>query len=243
MTEREFDVLLRDALIEAAEADAQAAWKVYQDSPIPHSARYLRWEKRLLADPFGFARREDRPQWLKALRTAAIAAVITALLLGGALAISPTLRAWVVQWIMQEETTHTTHRFTSPVPGEGGYTHENLPDNVRPSFIPEGYEETRCDDLAGWFSVTYENAEGERLIFDYQTIEEGRAMSVNSEYHTTWETERNGMRVYAAQSTRPEQNASYIIWVNEPMNVTFFVSGKVDMDTLFDIMDSVPTIF
>ena len=68
-------------------------------------------------------------------------------------------------------------------------------------------------------------------------------MSMDSEYHKTYEAERNDMRVYVAQSIRPEQNLNYLIWINEPMNVVFRVDGVVDIDVLFAIMDSVPAVF
>ena len=136
MTEPEFDKLLRRALLDAALSDGQAALSAYDNIPLPYSTRYLRWEKKLLSNPFSFARREKRPRWKKVLRTAVIAAAVTALLFGGALAVSPTFRAWVVQWITHVEITDTTHQFENPNAGEVGYTAETLPDDVRPVSFP-----------------------------------------------------------------------------------------------------------
>ena len=248
MTEPEFDKLLRRALLDAALSDGQAALSAYDNIPLPYSTRYLRWEKKLLSNPFSFARREKRPRWKKVLRTAVIAAAVTALLFGGALAVSPTFRAWVVQWITHVEITDTTHQFENPNAGEVGYTAETLPDDVRPGFIPDGYEEVQVVASVGPLSsgsvfLVYEDALGNQLFFNYQIIDESRIMSTDSEYHETYETQRNGMQVYAAKSIRPEQNLNYLIWVNEPMNVIFQIVGNVDMDVLFTMMDSVPVVF
>ena len=243
MTELEFNKLLRRALLDAALSDGQAALSAYDNVSCTHSARYLRWEKKLLSNPFSLARRFKRPQWAKVLRTAVIAAVITALLLGCALAAIPTFRTWVVQWFTQVATTDTTHRFENPNAGESGYTPETLPDDVRPAFIPDGYEEVNVVAFAGYVPLTYENPSGNRLLFVYQIIDDSRTVFIDSEYHETYETERNGMQVYVAHSAHPEQDFNYLIWVNEPMNVMFRVDGTVDIDTLFAIMDSVPTVF
>lgn len=243
MTEPEFDKLLRRALLDAALSDGQAALSAYDNIPLPYSTRYLRWEKKLLSNPFSFARREKRPRWKKVLRTAVIAAAVTALLFGGALAVSPTFRAWVVQWITHVEITDTTHQFENPNAGEVGYTAETLPDDVRPGFIPDGYEEVQVVEFAGYVFLTYEDELENKLFFSYQIIDESRIMSTDSEYHETYETQRNGMRVYVAQSIQPEQNANHLIWVNESMNVVFRIDAVVDIDTLFAIMDSVPETF
>ena len=243
MTELEWNKLLRRALLDAALADAQSALSTYDEASRTHSAHYLRWEKKLLAEPFSFARRSRRPKWVKVLRTAVIAAVVTALLFGCALAVSPTFRSWVVQWFTQVGITDTTHRFETVSAVESGYTSETLPDDIRPGFIPDGYEEIEAVVFAGTVSLAYENAAGDQLLFNYQIIGKSRVMATDSEYHETYESERNGMRIYVAQSIQPEQNLNYLIWVNEPMNVVFRVDGTVDLDTMFAIMDSVPTVF
>ncbi len=243
MMEQEFDRFLCGLLLDTAAEDGQAALEACARTAGQYSARYLNWEQKLLADPFGFARREKRPRWKKRLRTVLIAAVVAALLLGGALAATSVFQGKAVRWKKQEETTHTTHRFENPNYGEVGYTHETLPDDVRPGFIPEGYEQAECFSAMGHVSILYENTSDDRLFFDYQTIHEGMSLSVNSEYHKSWTTVHNGMATYVTQSMQPQEHFSYIIWTNEPMNVVFMVSGKVDLDTLFAIMDSVPAEF
>lgn len=243
MTEACFERMLTAALFSAADRDGRQAAAWLREHPVAYTPEFAQRLHRLYEDPFGFAKRALRPHWKGVLRTVLIAAALTALLLAGALAVSPALRAWVVNWLTYQETTHTTHVFENPAYGESGYTFENLPDNVRPGWLPEGYEEINCVDLQGFVAVTYENEQGERLLLQYQTMGEDAVFQTNSQYHTVTETVRNGMQLQIAETQRPGKNGNYILWVNEPMNVAFYLFGYDEIDVLLTIMDSVPAIF
>ena len=65
------------------------------------SPRYLRSRTRLLADPFGWAKRMARPVWKRAVRAAACAALACLVTLGGLMAVSPTVRAAVLGWLRE----------------------------------------------------------------------------------------------------------------------------------------------
>ncbi len=71
MSDAEFDTMLCSALLEAVRQD----WAHILENdhlPEPHfSSRFLRWERKFLADPFVYARHRARPLWKKAVRAAA----------------------------------------------------------------------------------------------------------------------------------------------------------------------------
>ena len=61
MSDAEFDTMLRSALLEAVRQD----WAhILENDHLPEpqfSSRFLRWERKVLADPFGYARPEPVP--------------------------------------------------------------------------------------------------------------------------------------------------------------------------------------
>ena len=71
MAEKSFDALLYQALLEAGWQENRTAWEGTEEPAF--SPQYLRWRTRLLADPFGWGKKQLRPLWAKALRTAACA--------------------------------------------------------------------------------------------------------------------------------------------------------------------------
>ena len=84
--------MLRLALMEANQERFREALEG-ADRDVAWSPRYLRQRARMLADPFGWAKRMARPVWKRAVRAAACAALVCLVTLGGLMAVSPTVRA------------------------------------------------------------------------------------------------------------------------------------------------------
>ena len=68
MAEKSFDALLYQALLEAGWQENRTAWEGTEEPAF--SPQYLRWRTRLLADPFGWGKKQLRPLWAKALQPA-----------------------------------------------------------------------------------------------------------------------------------------------------------------------------
>ena len=132
MAENRFDTLLRDALLDASWAEFRTAWEEMEETDF--SPSYLRWRRRLLADPFAFVKRKLRPVWVRALRTAACIALISAVTLGALMAVSPTVRAAVLRWLREISGSYMT--YTSGQPAQT----DALPSNWRVTWLPEGWE-------------------------------------------------------------------------------------------------------
>lgn len=112
MTESEFDALLRRALIDVIHEDYADILEGEPDVP-PHTEKYLRRKRKLLADPFGYVRRLARPVWKKTLRMVACILLVLATLFGTVMAVSPSARAWVVERIVYWTENFTKVSFTS----------------------------------------------------------------------------------------------------------------------------------
>lgn len=233
MTDREFDALLRRALTDNVRA-RQA--RVFADGlPLPeHTRRYLRWEKKLLADPFGFARRQARPVWKKALQTAASILLCFAVLFGAIMAVSPSARAWVVDRVIYWMEDFTRFRF---------YDEEaqGLSANWRPAYIPEGFVETQADwsEDAHWLYLTYENGIGGIIVLDALPAEENFSFNVDNEHSDYHEIEINGQPA-SLFSSNTEGYPSYLIWVNADHSTAFQLSANIDTDELIRIAESRP---
>ena len=88
MAEKSFDALLYQALLEAGWQENRTAWEGTEEPAF--SPQYLRWRTRLLADPFGWGKKQLRPLWAKALRTAACILLAASVTLGSLMAVRPT---------------------------------------------------------------------------------------------------------------------------------------------------------
>ena len=88
---------------------------------------------RLLADPFGWAKRMARPVWKRAARTAACVLLACLVTLGGLMAVSPTVRAAVLGWLHQVQEDLVT--FINPERTAA----EDAPGGWRLSEVPEGF--------------------------------------------------------------------------------------------------------
>ena len=242
MTDARFDELLYRALGDAAMEEAAEGLAWLREHPEEHSPWYRREMERLLRDPFGYARRKGKGGWRKAARCALAAALTAAVLVGGAFALSPALREKVVQWVTQIYEEFIAFDFVGPA--EGAYTAETMPTDIRPGYIPEGYEEVWSVAYGGAVSVVYENEEGNRLFFDYAIIGNGqRLLSTNSQYHVVDEINYGMTRIKVFESKNMEEKSSFLVWVGEENGLVFQVGGKVDLSYLLLMMESLQDDF
>ena len=161
MTDVELDALICRALKANLRAEFPGVFNSAAQFPWPQtSPRYRRWERKLLADPAGFVRRQCRPVWQKALRMAACLILCAALALVAVMMASPTARAWVVDRVVTWMETYTQFRFY-------GQNAQGVTADWRPAYIPEGFEETDVywEENISSLELTYENNDGGKIVF------------------------------------------------------------------------------
>ena len=227
--------LIRRALLQAAEEDYKAALASAPEAP-PFSAKYRRWEKGFLRDParaLRAAARPQRPQWQRALRAVACFLVVLSVVFGSILAVSPTARATVIQWLTREEPDHIAYDFEGRGPNESLGLWE-------PSYLPEGYWQDEIIDFDVIKTIYYETNDPEMgITFEYQWIANGLGKNLDNEYHTITNININGLpgQLFTADPNTNHKNM--LLWFDEENNRSFLLMSHLPCDTLLDIAESV----
>lgn len=229
--ETERDARLRDALLEAARLDGEAALAALPGEP-EFSRDYLRARECLLHAPFRYARRRAMPRRQSALRYAACALVALGLSAALVLAANPAARAWVVRMWNTWHPEYTEYQFQ----GDGG---EPAPLGVwRPTYVPEGYVEWDRHETDTLRSIYYVNKEKYLLSLTYRPLSNSGSMLLDNE-HSIF---RQGMvhDIPADLYIGIEQDdVSTVIWVDESKDVIFSVDGVLDEAELLRVAESV----
>ena len=104
MTDNELDQLMQRVLLDAIKSDCEK-----ENSVVPSfepSLRYQRSLAAMIADPLKWAHKRTKPLWKKVLQKVAIVLIVFSLSLGSLMAVSPNIRAAVVNWVTEwYETT------------------------------------------------------------------------------------------------------------------------------------------
>lgn len=235
MTEKEFDGVLRHALLEAE--TRRWASELEGDGELEWTPKRQRVMDRILADPFGYGKRRAQPQWRRVLgyvgRTAAC------LLLAGGLtcAVFPQARAWVLNAVQGVVTwwtsTDTQYSFEGERQGALG--------RWRLTAVPEGYREKSIMEDEAYFEVEYENDDGQLLCFSYSLVEQGLGYGFDNEHSDHQEITLNGQPAYL-YGTNEENWPSHLVWFNEEGSVSFYLMAYVSGDEIVEMAESVELI-
>ena len=93
------DALLQGFLLDAAAAEF--ASELTDTTPVAVSPRLLRQMNSMLNDPNSWAKRQHRSIWNRIARTAAVILLVLSLSLCTLMAVSPTVRAAVINWVRE----------------------------------------------------------------------------------------------------------------------------------------------
>ncbi len=175
MTNEQFDTLLNQALTEAILEELHPAL-CQADTLSPNwSSAYLHRRTKILADPFGYAKRKTRPVWQKALRLAACFLLVCSISAAGIFTLSPEARAWGLGVLRQWFPQYTNYIF--------GVAPEPTPCVWLPQYLPEGYALTiTFDPTPNATTLTYEDEFGHYIDFTYQTAEAGAGFAIDNEH-------------------------------------------------------------
>lgn len=222
MTDRILDGLLRQVLLDTNRqeyGDAIDELPEHDFSPV--------LEKKMQK----LIRRADHPIRYRAAQAAAC--LLLAALLSGctALAISPEARAAFVGWARETYESWFVYRYT----GEDKAILENVV--YRPTWIPEGYQETTVHERNTDTTIIYEN--GEYLLF-FQCLMD---IDAGSLYIGSDDILNVKVRDFPADLyIDPEENAaSAIVWINENGRL-FWIHGNLSSDELVKMAESVEAV-
>lgn len=225
-----YDAMLRDALLDAQ----KEAWE-----PLTRSGLELTWTParqrvmdRLYRDPFGYGRHRARPMWRRAMGRAG--QVAACLLLAGTLtlALYPEARAWCVRLLRQWFPTYMDYVFEGTVPAD--------PRPWRLKYIPEGYELVDVfEPTPGSGDVTYENENGNYLVFGYQYAMLGNGgFGIDNEHSDLTSTRVSGVPADLYLSNT-DGWPSHLVWSTQDGSVAFHLMAELEAEKLLEIAESV----
>lgn len=228
MTDQELDRLLRRALLDAADQEAQTP----PEMETPLSEGHRRRMREMLRDPLLWFRLRNPYPWRTVARRAAVVLLMLSLSAAMVLAVSPKARADIIRWTMEQNGRRVEFRYHGDGPAQA------LP-QYRIAALPEGYTEAERIAYDSFDSVRYENAEGNVIELDYTYMQDG----VSSGYtlddgDVKREVSIAGMPGMLFISTE-EGHLSYITWMDAAQNISFQIFANADESIIITMAESV----
>ena len=228
MTDQELDRLLRRALLDAADQEAQTP----PETETPLSEGHRRRMREMLRDPLLWFRLRNPYPWRTVARRAAVVLLMLSLSAAMVLAVSPKARADIVRWTMQQDGRRVEFRYHGDGPAQA------LP-QYRITALPEGYTETERAEADWNVQVTYECTGKQWIRFSYLYMQDGTASSMDiTESDTVKDVTVSGMSGKLILTQSPE-SANAIIWFDTAQNLMFSIHANVDESVIITMAESV----
>lgn len=228
MTDQELEQLMRRVLLDAA---AENESKIGHEQEFHASNQYQREIQKMLRDPLSWAKRRSLPVWKRTVQRVAAVFLAVFIGLGGAMVISPTVRAAVINWITEWYETHIVYRYSGEdIQGE-------MP-QYGITALPDGYQETSRDVGPASVSIVYENEDYDLICLDYTFMQEGAANVIVTDGFQMEEISVNGCDGTLYILNDP-QNMSTLTWINPEANVQFTLNASLSKNDILHIAESV----
>lgn len=225
---------IRRALLQAAEEEYREALAAVPAAP-PFSARYRRWERGFLRDPFSAGKSAARLPWQRVLRSAACFLVTLSVVFVSVVMVCPGARAAMSDWTDRVEKDHVAYDFE-------GYVPVAQLGRWEISALPEGYRETDFVDLNNVICVTYGNGDPEQNIYlDYQLLTTGGNESLDNEWHTISPVSVSGHPGQLFTSTIAGE-LNMLLWIDEEAKHSFLLTSRLSGDALLQMAESVTLV-
>lgn len=235
MTDQELDNLMRRVLMDAIRKDEEDATEEIE-SFIP-SRKHQRQMREMLKDPLKWMRNKTRPVWKMIVQKVAVVLLIASVSLGGVMAISPTVRAAVIQWVTEWYETYVVYRFS------GDEIPERMPE-YKIADLPAGFAEKteyRIEN-PGYVGVWYENQHGDVILFDYIYIQQGSAAGYVTDGSTVLPVEVGGLEGQFIKSNNPDTSDSTLVWIDSKKNLQFAISAMLTDLEIIHMAESVDLV-
>lgn len=228
MTDQELDRLLRRALLDAADQEAQTP----PETEVPVSEGHRRRMREMLRDPLLWFRLRNPYPWRTVARRAAVVLLMLSLSAAMVLAVSPKARADIIRWTMEQNGRRVEFRYHGDGPAQA------LP-QYRIAALPEGYTETERVEADWNVRVTYECTGKQWIRFSYLYMQDGTASSMGiAESDTVKDITVSGMSGKLILTQSPE-SANVIIWFDTAQNLMFSIHANVDESVIITMAESV----
>lgn len=227
MTDQELDRLLRRALLDAADQEAQTPPET--ETPLSEGHRRMR---EMLRDPLLWFRLRNPYPWRTVARRAAVVLLMLSLSAAMVLAVSPKARADIIRWTMQQDGRRVEFRYHGDGPAQA------LP-QYRIAALPEGYTETERAASYAAGDVKYTNADGDMILLSYLYMSDGVVSGFELDNGDTMtDTQVNGIPATLIVSSM-EGNFSSVTWRDTASNIEFTVAAVADESVIIAMAESV----
>lgn len=228
MTDQELDRMLRRALLDAADQEAQTP----PETEVPLSEGHRRRMREMLRDPLLWFRLRNPYPWRTVARRAAVVLLMLSLSAAMVLAVSPKARADIIRWTMEQNGRRVEFRYHGDGPAQA------LP-QYRIAALPEGYTEAERVEADWNVRVTYERTGKQWIRFSYLYMQDGTASSMDiTESDTVKDVTVSGMSGKLILTQSPE-SANAIIWFDTAQNLMFSIHANVDESVIITMAESV----
>lgn len=230
MSNIEDNRLIQNILLDAA-AEEYAA-ELASTEEITTSPHFQRQMKKMLANPNSWAKQRKRPLWKQCLSRVAMLLLVCSLTLGAMMVVSPTVRATVIDWVIEWYETHISYRFF------GKSNSDEMPsyDIVK---LPSGYKKVdEIREIIDSVSVLYENEKHDTIYFKYSRMRDGIVLDISTENMEIYEINVNNCYGNFYLSTDPQQSNT-LVWFNEQEEIKFIIDGFCDKDELLEMARSI----
>lgn len=228
MTDQELDRLLRRALLDAADQEAQTP----PETETPLSEGHRRRMREMLRDPLLWFRLRNPYPWRTVARRAAVVLLMLSLSAAMVLAVSPKARADIIRWTMQQDGRRVEFRYHGDGPAQA------LP-QYRIAALPEGYTETERAASYAAGDVKYTNADGDMILLSYLYMSDGVVSGFELDNGDTMtDTQVNGIPATLIVSSM-EGNFSSVTWRDTASNIEFTVAAVADESVIIAMAESV----
>ena len=223
--------MITDDMLRVAAAEANQA--ILDSLPLPKdcihqfSPQFERKMKRII-------RRERHPVAYKFFQAAAC--FLVAVILTGTtwFTVDVEAREIFVAWVRQQYENLVEYRFEGVAPDEEMLT------SFAPTWLPDGYEETKVQSAGGTSIRSYSNSSGQVIRFIYSAGADATSLFLLSDQMTTEEVVVGTQKADFYKDADP-QNANALVWKSESGDILYCITAPLPKSDMVKIAESVGT--
>ena len=108
----------------------------------------------------------------------------------------------------------------------------------RPTWLPEGYEETKVWETAGLHEITYQDKKGHTFYFTYMLLGSSSEVKIDNQHSDHSEVKINGHDAQLFE-TNTEGKPSFLIWMDEDETTSFILEGDISGEDMIQVAESI----
>ena len=229
MTEQELNTFMGKVLLDSIKLEYECDSN--QHTTFEASNRHQSQIRSMLKNPLGWAMKRSQPLWKNVLRRVAVAVLVITVGFGSVMAVSPTVRAAVIRWVIEWYETYIDYQHV------GEELDEKMP-HYDITGLGNDYVETDRTVSDQVVSVLYENESGDIVCFDYNYLHDGSFEILNSNDDDVVEVRINRSDGLLFVPHDPQALLT-ITWIDEQENMQFSVIANLSEKEIIRIAESI----